>query len=250
MIKARLDWPAVSREILPSLRQLSEKKENTSLVLYIRKPDGFIKRYFTASSIELRNLAKGKQATTKTSLHFSPQFLADFFNLWNCSSNHSIRTTFRGFSVIRAVVGKFTNCSDFQLALHRLFLEISSEYPQVTRGKFIVIHWHGTYNNIISSISYMIMDKVVPPFLQNDKCCLLVPGLLGLKPAPNDGTPGSLSHLLDPYEKAVDYESKSDGNLFKNDTCRYPSQPRECSKCVCPYCQVSRVFFVFFIQLF
>lgn len=86
--------------------------------------------------------------------------------------------------------------------------------------------------------------------LCNDKSCLLVPGLLRLKPAPNDGTPGSLSHLLDPCEKAVDYESKSDGNLFKNDTCRYPSQPRECSKCVCPYCQVSRVFFVFFIQLF
>ena len=96
----------------------------------------------------------------------------------------------------------------------------------------------------------MIMDEVVPRFSQNDKCCLLVPGLLRLKPSPNDGTPGSLSHLLDPCEKAVDYESKSDGNLFKNDTCRYPSQPPECSKCVCPYCQVSRVFFVFFIQLF
>ena len=166
---------AVSREILPSLRQLSEKKENTSLVLYIRKPDGFIKRYFTASSIELRNLAKGKQATTKTSLHFSPQFLADFFNLWNCSSNHSIRTTFRGFSVIRAVVGKFTNCSDFQLALHRLFLEISCEYPQVTRGKFIVIHWYGTDNNNISSVSYMMMDKVAPRFLQQIRSILREP---------------------------------------------------------------------------
>ena len=228
-------------------------------MLYIRKPDGFIKRYFTASSIELRSLAKGKQATTKTSLHFSPQFWADFFNLQNCSSNHNMRTIFRGFSVIRAVVGKFTNCSDFQLALHRLFLEISCEYPQVTRGKFIVIHWYGTDNNNTSSVSYM-MIRLYPVFysrkeaffesLCNAKSCLLVSGLLRLKPAPNDGTPGSLSHLLDPCEEAVDYESKSDGNLFENDTCRYPSQPRECSKCVCPYCQVSRVFFVFFIQLF
>ena len=81
--------------------------------------------------------------------------------------------------------------------------------------------------------------------LCNDKSCLLVPGLLRLKPAPNDGTPGSLSHLLDPCEKAVDYESISDGNLFKSDTCRYPSQPPECSKCVCPYCEVSRVLFLY-----
>ena len=175
MINTRPDWPTVSREIFPSLKQLSEKKENTSLVLCIRKRDRFIKRYFTASSSELRNLAKGKQTATKTSLHFSPQFLADFFNIWNCSSNHSIRTTFRGFSVIRAVVGKFTNCSDFQLALHRLFLEISCEYPQVTRGKFIVIHWYGTDNINISSVSYMMMDKVAPRFLQQIRSILREP---------------------------------------------------------------------------
>jgi len=77
-----------------------------------------------------------------------------------------MRTIFGRFSAIRAVVGKFTNCSDFQLTLHLLFLEIYCEFPQVTRGKFIVIHWYGTYNNGISSISYMMMDKVVPRFLQ------------------------------------------------------------------------------------
>ncbi|KAM7444663.1 hypothetical protein ABFA07_006760 [Porites harrisoni] len=82
--------------------------------------------------------------------------------------------------------------------------------------------------------------EVVEPF-QNTEIYNLIAGLLRLKPAPNDGTPGSLSHLLDPCEKAVDYESKSDGNLFENDTCRYPSQPRECSKCVCPYCQVNDI---------
>lgn len=143
-------------------------------MLYIRKPDGFIKRYFTVASIELRHLAKGKQTATKTSLHFSPQFLADFFNLRNCSSNHghNMRTIFCRFSVIRAVVGKFTNCSDFQLTLHRLFLEISYEYPQVTRGKFIVIHWYGTYNSIISSICYMMIGKVVPRFLQQKRSIL------------------------------------------------------------------------------
>ena len=134
-----------------------------------------MRRYFTASSIELRNFCQGKASYNEDIFAFSPQFLADFFNPWNCSSNHSIRTTFRGFSVIRAVVGKFTNCSDFQLALHRLFLEISCEYPQVTRGKFIVIHWYGTDNNNISSISYMMMDKVVPRFLQQIRSILREP---------------------------------------------------------------------------
>ena len=86
-----------------------------------------------------------------------------------------MRTIFGRFSVIRAVVGIFTNCSDFQLALHRLFLEISCEYPQVTRGKFIVIHWYGTDNNNISGISYMMMDKVVPRFLQQIRSILREP---------------------------------------------------------------------------
>ena len=69
----------------------------------------------------------------------------------------------------------------------------------------------------------------------------MVPGVLGLKPAPNDGTPGSLCHLLDPCGDAVDNESKSDGNVFRTDTCRYPTDPRECSNCTCPYCKVSCV---------
>ena len=86
-----------------------------------------------------------------------------------------MRTIFRRFSVIRAVVGKFTNCSDFQLTLLRLLLEISCGYPQVTRGKFIVIHWYGTDNNNTSSVSYMMMDQVVPRFLQQKRSILREP---------------------------------------------------------------------------
>ena len=86
-----------------------------------------------------------------------------------------MRTIFGRFSVIRTVVGIFTNCSDFQLALHRLFLEISCEYPQVTRGKFIVIDWYGTDNNNISNVSYMMMDKVASRFLQQIRSILREP---------------------------------------------------------------------------
>jgi len=78
---------------------------------------------------------------------------------------------------------------------------------------------------------------------------LLVPGILGLKPAPNDGTPGSLLHLLDPT--AVDVavpESKSDGNPMRNDICRYPKSLVDCTQCICPWCQVSEML-VYFLKL-
>ena len=71
---------------------------------------------------------------------------------------------------------------------------------------------------------------------------LLVSGILGLKPAPNDGTPGSLLHLLDSEGVNVDVpESKSDGNLMRNDTCRYPTSLVDCKECVCPWCMVSKM---------
>ena len=68
----------------------------------------------------------------------------------------------------------------------------------------------------------------------------LFPGLLGLKPAPNDGTPGSLSYLLDPCENTAASESKSDGKLLRTDICRYPADAKECNQCICPYCQVRK----------
>lgn len=81
--------------------------------------------------------------------------------------------------------------------------------------------------------------EVVEPF-QNTEIYNMITSVLGLKPAPNDGTPGSLCHLLDPCADAVDNESKSDGNVFRTDTCRYPTDARECSNCICPYCEVNK----------
>lgn len=68
----------------------------------------------------------------------------------------------------------------------------------------------------------------------------LFSGLLGLTPAANDGTPGSLSHLLNPCEEAVTSKSEGDGNHLRSDICRYPKDSGECSACVCPYCQVRK----------
>jgi len=75
---------------------------------------------------------------------------------------------------------------------------------------------------------------------QNTELYNLMAGLLGLKPAPNDGTPGSLSHLLDPCENTAASESKSDGKLLRTDICRYPADAKECNQCICPYCQVDK----------
>ena len=78
---------------------------------------------------------------------------------------------------------------------------------------------------------------------------LLVPDILGLKPAPNDGTPGSLLHLLDPTAVDVDVpESKSDGNLMRTDICRYPKSLVNCTQCICPWCEVSWML-MYFLKL-
>ena len=66
-------------------------------------------------------------------------------------------------------------------------------------------------------------------------------GILGLKPAPNDGTPGSLSHLLNPVEATFELKSEGDGKLLRTDTCRYPKETSECSECICPYCKVIQI---------
>ena len=68
--------------------------------------------------------------------------------------------------------------------------------------------------------------------------------LLKLKPAENDGTRGSLAHLLKPDVGVTIPKPNSDGHLFRTDICRYPTDPavlaaRQCSSCVCSYCQVS-----------
>ena len=75
---------------------------------------------------------------------------------------------------------------------------------------------------------------------------ILFADLLGLKAAPNDGTPGSLSHLLDSCSRSPVPKPQSDGNLMRSDICQYPrdqvvEKRHSCKYCVCPYCQVSCV---------
>ena len=73
------------------------------------------------------------------------------------------------------------------------------------------------------------------------------PGILGLKPAPNDGTPGSLLHLLDPTNVAIDVpETKSDGKLMRTDICRYPTGLENCNECICPYCVCGKILLLAF----
>lgn len=94
------------------------------------------------------------------------------------------------------------------------------------------------FNNVVSACDIFNLRAGVI----SKNSFLLVSGILGLKPAPNDGTPGSLLHLLDPEGINVDVlESKSDGNLMRNDICRYPTSLVDCKECVCPWCMVSKL---------
>ncbi|XP_015752630.1 PREDICTED: ectonucleotide pyrophosphatase/phosphodiesterase family member 3-like [Acropora digitifera] len=81
--------------------------------------------------------------------------------------------------------------------------------------------------------------EVVESF-QNNELYDMMAGILGLKPAPNDGTPGSLSHLLKPGEAHFEIiNSDGDGKQLRTDICQYPQKTSSCSGCVCPYCQVN-----------
>lgn len=67
-----------------------------------------------------------------------------------------------------------------------------------------------------------------------------------VKPAPNNGTAGSLSYLL---KTPTTYNKKKplgDGNDFSMD-CNFPADfadaLKNCSSCTCPYCSVS-IFYV------
>lgn len=81
--------------------------------------------------------------------------------------------------------------------------------------------------------------EVVESF-QNNELYDMMAGILGLKPAPNDGTPGSLSHLLKPGEAHFEIiNSDGDGKQLRTDICQYPQNMSSCSRCVCPYCQVN-----------
>ncbi|KAL9950873.1 hypothetical protein ACROYT_G043443 [Oculina patagonica] len=77
---------------------------------------------------------------------------------------------------------------------------------------------------------------------QNTELYNMMAGILGLKPAPNDGAPGSLLHLLDPTNVDVTVpESKSDGKLMRTDICRYPTvDSQNCKNCICSHCQVNK----------
>lgn len=81
--------------------------------------------------------------------------------------------------------------------------------------------------------------EIVDSFQSNELYNMMA-GILGLKPAPNDGTPGSLSHLLNPVEATFELKSEGDGKLLRTDTCRYPKETSECSECICPYCKVNK----------
>ncbi|XP_067027569.1 ectonucleotide pyrophosphatase/phosphodiesterase family member 3-like isoform X2 [Acropora muricata] len=81
--------------------------------------------------------------------------------------------------------------------------------------------------------------EVVESF-QNNELYDMMAEILGLKPAPNDGTPGSLSHLLKPGEAHFEIiNSDGDGKQLRTDICQYPQKTSSCSGCVCPYCQVN-----------
>lgn len=68
----------------------------------------------------------------------------------------------------------------------------------------------------------------------------MLSGLLNIKPAANDGTPGSLNQMLKTGTPPL--PMKGDGQDFK--TCSYPgddiaAKRRKCKDCVCPWCGVS-----------
>ena len=67
--------------------------------------------------------------------------------------------------------------------------------------------------------------------------------ILGLKPAPNDGTPGSLRHLLDPSVDIDVLETESDGKLMRTDICRKPAGFDNCSQCICKFCVSGEMLF-------
>lgn len=69
--------------------------------------------------------------------------------------------------------------------------------------------------------------------------------ILGLKPAPNDGTPGSLRHLLDPSVDIDVLETESDGKLMRTDICRKPAGFDNCSQCICEFCVSGEMLFFF-----
>lgn len=69
--------------------------------------------------------------------------------------------------------------------------------------------------------------------------------ILGLKPAPNDGTPGSLRHLLDPSVDIDVLETESDGKLMRTDICRKPAGFDNCSQCICKFCVSGEMLFFF-----
>ncbi|RMX52209.1 hypothetical protein pdam_00019216 [Pocillopora damicornis] len=77
--------------------------------------------------------------------------------------------------------------------------------------------------------------EVVDHFLSTELYGMMA-DILGLKPAPNDGTPGSLRHLLDPSVDIDVLETESDGKLMRTDICRKPAGFDNCSQCICKFC--------------
>lgn len=102
---------------------------------------------------------------------------------------------------------------------------------------------HG-YNNIDHNMRTLFVahgpafkkGEVVDHFLSTELYGMMA-GILGLTPAPNDGTPGSLRHLLDPSVDIDIPETKNDGQLMRTDICRKPEGFDNCSRCICKNCE-------------
>lgn len=81
----------------------------------------------------------------------------------------------------------------------------------------------------------MLMDGTLILF------CLIL-ALLKIKPAPNNGTFGSLHGLLVPNEVPSLSKPSGDGNNFRTDICKFPNDKVFAARSrstICPYCDVS-----------
>ncbi|XP_046845830.1 venom phosphodiesterase 2-like [Xenia sp. Carnegie-2017] len=122
-----------------------------------------------------------------------------------------------------------------------LSVNSSRKYPKCSRGA------HG-YDSILPDMWTIFMargpsflkDKAVEHF-SNIEIYNLLAALLKIKPAPNNGTLGSLNNLLVPHARSTPSISQSDGTIFRHDICRFPNDDVLPSKQVCQSCDTSKV---------
>ncbi|XP_028404712.1 venom phosphodiesterase 2-like [Dendronephthya gigantea] len=99
----------------------------------------------------------------------------------------------------------------------------------------------------IASGPSFLKGKVVEHF-SNLEIYNLLANLLQIKPAPNNGTIGSLNRLLVPDARAVVQKSKGDGSVLRTDICKFPndevfdtrSKNGLCASCTVPQKDVNK----------